>query len=134
MTKPFRVEEDILKLTKAFRERKAGPKCLYQLLEDEGIKIERSALITHIPDQGACIVGRIVDQDFNLISFDIDFEGNWDVDYSKWRKIKRINEWNSQEIKGDWWWKESPGLTRPKPNNPIYIAIKIIKNEAQHIA
>jgi hypothetical protein len=131
MTKPFRVKEEIQELTRALRERNAGPESLYRFLEEKGIDIDRSVLISHIPEQGPCIVGRIIDQNNRLISYDIEFEGSWNENYSFWRKIIVVNEWKTQTTEGDWWWKESPKLTRPKPNNPIYIALNLLKDEAQ---
>ncbi len=130
MTKPFRVREEISNATRKFRKGGAGPQSLYRLFDEKGININKSALISFIPEQGACIVGTLIDQNMQYVSFDIDFDGSWSKDFSEW-EILNINEFEIKSTEGDWWWKENPRQFKPSPNNHIYVAMELLKEETQ---
>ena len=62
----------IKELNYRFHDLELSPDGIYRELEKLGVDIQRSILIEIFPDSGDTYVGRIINQDSNLLAFDVD--------------------------------------------------------------
>jgi len=124
MTKPFRVEEQVADATRFLRSPDNWPSDFYDLLRDRDVEPLDSVLINATPDQG-CVCVRLIDQARRVVSFDLEYEGA--PSRPTGSAVSRITDWKAKETEGEeWWWKENPRMTAPKPNNPILVGLKLL--------
>ena len=124
MTKPFRVEEKVAEATRHLRAAEAWPPGFYELLRARHVEPLESVMIHAIPDQG-CFCIKLIDQNRRVVSFDLEFEGS--IFESPSVTHARIVDWEARETEGEeWWWKEHSRMTAPKPNNPIFVGLKML--------
>jgi hypothetical protein len=124
MTKPFRVEEQIADATRYVRSPDNWPSDFYDLLRDRNVEPLDSVLINATPDQG-CVCMKLIDQTGRVVWFDLEYEGAPSTPTVN--AVSRITGWKARETDGEeWWWKETPRMTAPKPNNPILVGLKLL--------
>ena len=124
MTKPFRVEERVARGTQSLRSPDKWPSNFYDLLRARNVEPLDSVLIDDRPDQG-CRCIQMIDQNRRVISFDLEYKGaSYDVTIDARAEIVG---WEARDTEGEeWWWKEHPRMTAPKPNNPIFVGLKLL--------
>ena len=127
MTKPFRVEEQVAEATQSLRSPDNWPSDFYKVLRQRDVEPLESVLINATPDQG-CICIRLIDQNKRVVSFDLEYEGA-PLEPAE-DAVASITDWNARETNGEeWWWKENPRMTAPKPNNPILVGLKLLDQQ-----
>lgn len=126
MTRAFRVEEQVKKLSAALRAGSYGPPSFYEYLETKGIDWRKSALINATQEQGRCLWGRLIDHRRRLFEFEIDFAGAG-IDPTKWGEVDEVGTWNERDLSGEWWKTERPSGTQPRPNDPITIGLTLLR-------
>ncbi len=81
-------------------------------------------------DQGPTLLGTILTQDGAILSFEIEFDGSPFGVLLEWGAVSTVVEWTVRGTEGDWWWRESPRQTHPKPNNSVFVALNLQREEA----
>ena len=124
MTKPFRVEEQVLEATRTLRTSASWPSNFYDLLRQRDVDPLHSVMINATPDED-CICIRLIDQRKRVVTFDLQYEGA-PCNAAEGARAS-IVDWDAKETEGkEWWWKEHARMTAPKPNNPIFVGLKLL--------
>lgn len=128
MTKPFRVEAQIAEATARLRSPQNWPVDFYDALRERNVEPLQSVLIDAIPDQN-CLCIQLMDQRTQVVTFDLSYDGAPEAPAESAQS--RIDSWRVRATAGeDWWWKEHPRMTEPKPNNPIGIALALLEKDS----
>ncbi|WP_444944358.1 hypothetical protein ACJJIK_04570 [Microbulbifer sp. ZKSA006] len=88
-----RSRNNIRELNVRYQGRAVAPVGFYNELERFGVILDRSVLISIIPDSGSTFIGSLINQNGNVCSFDIDYEftqySKFDVELESEQCFKR---------------------------------------------
>ena len=125
--KRFREEHRIVDLTRTLRSRQGFHPSFFRELENRGVVPEASVLLKSIPDQG-CLTGILISQDQILVEDEIETTQELGTLPTPETQVV-ITSWEATKLDDEWWRKERPRGTQPRPNDPITIGLKLLRTQ-----